>query len=99
MSIPDGLEPVAAWGPHTPHWVDANVNEKIAWVKQHIPRHQDALNGTFYLIDGKPVMLVRYFARNNDGRKYHDPASGRPALEPGPVIVPLSGLPPAHLLR
>ena len=60
---------------------------------------QDALNGTFYLIDGKPVILVRYFARNADGRKYHDPASGRPALEPEPVIVPLDELPPAHLLR
>jgi len=65
----------------------------------HIPRHEDALNGTFYLTPDGPVALVRYFARNADGRKYLDLASGRPALEPQPVIVPLDALPPAHLLR
>ena len=99
VTIPDGLEPIATWGPHAPHWVDANVYEKIAWATQHIDQADNAIRAEFYLIDGKPVALVRYFARNANGRKYLDLASGRPALEPHPVIVPLDELPPAHLLK
>lgn len=97
--IPEGLEPLARWGPHTPGWVDANVYEKIAWAKAHIDRVDDALSAAFYQTPDGPVALVRYFRRDASGHKYHDPASGRPALEPEPVIVPLTELPPAHLLR
>lgn len=98
MTIPDGLEPIATWGPHAPGWADANVNEKIAWAEQHIDRARDALRAEFYALDDGPVARVRYYARNADGRKHHDPVTRQPALEPERVIVPLSELPPAHLL-
>lgn len=96
--IPEGLEPLAVWGPHAPGWVDGNVYEKIAWAEAHIDRAADALRAEFYLTPGGPVALVRYFARDAGGRKYQDHASGEPAVEP-PVIVPLGALPPGHLLR
>ena len=97
MTIPDGHKPIATWGPHTPHWVDSRINEKIAWVKANIPRHKDALRAEFYQTPNGPIALVRYYALNANGRKHND-ATGQIALEPQPVIVPLSELPPAHLL-
>lgn len=90
--IPEGLEPLAVWGPHTPGWIDSNVYEKIEWAKAHVPDAGNALRAEFYLVDGKPFARVRYFKR--------DPVypGGPRALEP-PVIVPLDELPPPHLLK
>ena len=103
LIIPDGLEPLGAWGPHTPGWVDANVNDKIAWALEHIPRARDALRAEFYQLElgehRAAFARVRYYARNASGSKYQDPATGVAALEPEPVIVPLDKLPLAHLLR
>lgn len=96
--VPEGAEPLGAWGPHTPGWAVGNVYEKIAWAREHIDRAGDALRAEFYMTPDGPVALVRYFARNADGRKYLDPATGRPALEREPIAVPLHELPPAHLL-
>jgi len=92
VTIPEGLEPLAAWGPHTPGWVDRNVYEKIEWAKAHIARAAEALRAEFYQTPDGPVALVRYYAR-------HPVYPGGPrALEPEPVVVPLAELPPAHLL-
>ena len=98
LAVPEGLEPLAAWGPHTPGWVDSNVDEKIEWARQHIDRVAEALRAEFYLTPDGPVALVRYFKRNAEGFKYHDPHRDGPAVEE-PVIVPLDELPPAHLLK
>ena len=90
--IPEGLEPLAVWGPHTPGWAGGNVMEKIEWAKAHIPNAKNALRAELYQTPDGPVALMRYFAPNPIY------PGGPRALEP-PVVVPLAELPPAHLLR
>jgi hypothetical protein len=94
--IPEGLEPLAVWDAREPSWVGEHWREKIAWAKEHIGRTEDTHRIDFCLLDA-PFAVVHRYARNGDGYKHNGPG-GKIATEP-PVIVPLDGLPPAHLLR
>ena len=96
VTIPDGLEPVAVWDTGY-RWCDDDVNEKIAWARQHIDRVNDTWKVEFYATE-PPHAIVHRFKRNDNGRKHVDPLTGNIACDP-PVIVPLGELPPAHLLR
>lgn len=92
-AIPEGLEPLAVW--------DARENglghyiERAEWVERHLGDPRFIYRAEFYLIDA-PFAVVHKFARNGDGRKWA--ANGEPVTKP-PVTVPLTELPPTHLLR
>lgn len=94
--IPEGLEPLGVWDTRTVdnawwyHWKTA-----VTWANRHIPRAGDTYRAEFYLIDA-PFAVICRFKRDENGFKYQQ--DGEIATEP-PVIVPLTELPPAHLLR
>ena len=106
MTIPDGLEPVAVWdGPERAHltFTDGELDQVAWWLQKHLTEHaRDAYRIDFHRIDigdrTAHIAIVHRYARNADGYKHNDPATGKIAIEE-PVIVPLDELPPEHLLR
>lgn len=98
--IPEGLEPLAVWDAG-PGWIDAHVEEKITWAREHIERVTDTYRVEFHRLEigdrAAPFAVVHRYARNENGYK-HNGSDGEIATEP-PVVVPLGELPPAHLLE
>ena len=68
----------------------------ITWAGEHIPRRNDTYRVEFYLLDA-PFAVVYRYERDEDGYKHNGP-DGEIATEP-PVVVPLTELPPEHLLE
>jgi hypothetical protein len=92
--IPEGLEPLAVWDSTEPGWCDEHWRERTEWAVLHLDA-EFTYRAEFYLIDA-PFAVVHKFARNGDGRKWA--ANGEAMTEP-PAILPLTELPPAHLVR
>lgn len=95
--IPDGLEPLATWDARTPEWLDEHFMERITWASEHIPERDVVYRLEFYVFDS-PFAVAHRYKRHAAGRAYHDPDLDGPARDE-PVIVPLTELPPPHLLR
>lgn len=96
--IPEGLEPLATWDEADPEWRDGGLSARFMWLTQtpivHVYRTRRI---EFYLLDTPFAVIYRY-QRDAGGYVTRDRHLDGLA-EDEPVIVPLAGLPPAHLLK
>jgi len=103
LTIPEGLEPLAAWESAGPDiWADGAPRlPRVAWLNAVArPRiSTDRMSRIeFYVLDGPFAVIYRDEPIPGAVSWYVPPDAEDPAAEP-PVIVPLAELPPAHLLR
>lgn len=108
--IPEGLAPVGVWDARDPEgwWARSGTAARAAlmiqaanWMSTRIRRGTDSYRVEFHRLEigdrAAHFAVVYRYARNGDGYKHNGP-DGEIAVEP-PVIVPLTELPPAHLLE
>lgn len=94
VGIPEGLEPLAVWDPREPGYRDGPWRNRAAWAGEHIGDTKYIYRVEFYLLDTAFAVVSR-FIPDDSGHKWA--SDGKPVTET--VFVPLTGLPPAHLLR
>lgn len=100
LAIPEGLEPLADFDPREwpCRYSDGEMQQIVWWMQKHLTeyaRYADRVE--IYMLDA-PFAVVHRYARDGDGFKYALEPGGPPATDE-PVIVPLTELPPEHLLR
>lgn len=91
--VPDGLEPLAVWDATSPEWTRGPFRQRAEWVSRHVGNPVLIYRVAIYLIDA-PFAVVDQFVPDGGGFKWAQ--DGEPVTET--VFVPLSELPPAHLL-
>lgn len=94
--IPEGLEdlePLAIWDANTPDWIRGPWRERAEWVDEHLGETRYIYRAEFYLID-VPFAVVGRFVPDHGGLKWI--SGDKPVTET--VTVPLTDLPPAHLM-
>ena len=87
-------DPGASW------WTIERVEKAGVWLRgQGVA--QEVINETrrvnFRVEDGQVLADLFTYAADGQGRRYFDPATGDAAMNPEPVTVKLSALPPAGL--
>ena len=97
--IPEGLEPLAVWDAKNrpDNWTDGETQQMAWWMQTRMTKWaSDAYRVEFYLLD-TAFAVVHAFKRTADGFKYR--SEGDRIATEEPVIVPLTELPPPHLLK
>jgi hypothetical protein len=99
IPLPDGIEPLAVWDANDPdglycrHLVDAAI-----WSNEHLPDGGWNVHTVEFYVMDIPFALCYGFRRDDDGKLYVDPETGR-LEQTGPVTLLLDELPPRHLLE
>jgi len=92
------VAPLAVWDAAVPSFFLSPLREEaFAWAIQHCGAGEDTHRIEFWLADVPFARVFRY-ARDEEGCRYRDPATGSPA-EVAPADVVLGELPPEHLMR
>ena len=89
------MQPIEVWDAGSDSWADSLINERSAWVADHLGRAEMTTRVEFFLVDA-PFAVAHRFAQDASGRPFMDPATGEPAVEK-PATRLLDELPPARL--
>jgi len=89
-----------AWDPAGHWWTFERIEAAGAWLRGEGVA-QEVINETrrvnFRVEDGQPAADLFTYAADGQGRRYYDPATDDAAMNPEPVTVRLSALPPDEL--